>query len=61
MSILFLDDILKGLVLWVYGLILDGVEYMADSLLNVFSLDLAYFESYAPVVSDIQNIVIAVG
>ncbi|NBK20096.1 hypothetical protein D7Y41_33650 [Anaerotruncus sp. 1XD22-93] len=34
---------------------------MADSLLNIFSLDLAYFETYAPVVNDIQNIVIAVG
>jgi len=58
---LFLDGILKGLVLWLYGLILEGVEYMADSLLNIFSLDLAYFETYAPVVNDIQNIVIAVG
>ena len=34
---------------------------MADSLLSIFSLDLAYFEAYAPVVKDIQNIVIAVG
>lgn len=58
---MFLDGILKGLVLWIYGLILEGVEYMADSLLNIFSLDLAYFETYAPVVNDIQNIVIAVG
>lgn len=58
---MFLDGILKGLVLWLYGLILEGVEYMADSLLNIFSLDLAYFETYAPVVREIQNIVIAVG
>lgn len=58
---MFLDNILKGLVLWLYGLILEGVEYMADSLLNIFSLDLAYFETYAPVVREIQNIVIAVG
>ena len=55
---MFLDGILKGLVLWLYGLILEGVEYMADSLLEIFSLDLAYFETYAPVVNDI---VIAVG
>ena len=58
---MFLDGILKGLVLWLYGLILEGVEYMADSLLEIFSLDLAYFETYAPVVREIQNIVIAVG
>ena len=58
---MFLDGILKGVVLWLYGLILEGVEYMADSLLEIFSLDLAYFETYAPVVNDIQNIVIAVG
>lgn len=58
---MFLDGILKGLILWIYGLILEGVEYMADSLLDIFSLDLAYFETYAPVVNNIQNIVIAVG
>jgi len=59
--LLVLDGILKGLVLWIYGLILEGVEYVADSLLDIFSMDLAYFETYAPVVNDIQNIVIAVG
>ncbi len=58
---MFLDGILKGLLLWLYGLISEGVEYMADSLLNIFSLDLAYFEIYVPVVRETQNIVIAMG
>ena len=54
---MFLDGILKGLLLWLYGLISEGVEYMADSLLNIFSLDLAYFEIYVPVVRDRKSVV----
>ena len=56
-----LEGLLKGLLLWLYGLILDGVEYMASALMEAFSMDLAYFESYAPVTSDIVNIIIATG
>lgn len=58
---MMLEDLLKGLVLWIYGLILEGVEYLSDSLLDVFSTDLTYFESYAPIVTDIQTVVLAVG
>jgi len=56
-----LQGLLKGLVLWIYGLILEGVEYMASALMEVFTMDLAYFETYAPVTSDIINIIAATG
>ena len=56
-----LQGLLKGLVLWIYGLILDGIEYMASALMEVFSMDLSYFESHAPVTSDIISIIMATG
>lgn len=61
MVIPILEGILKGLVLWIYGLILDGVNAMANALLDVFNMDLSYFEQYAPVTGDIMQIIIATG
>jgi hypothetical protein len=40
---------------------LEIIEYIANGLLDVFSMDLDYFESVIPVTSDIVNIIIAVG
>ncbi|WP_432353201.1 hypothetical protein [Anaerotruncus rubiinfantis] len=56
-----LQGLLKGLMLWLYGLILDGIQYMASALMQVFNMDLAYFETYAPVTGTIVNIVMASG
>ncbi len=61
MVIPILEGLLKGLVLWIYGLILDGVNAMANALLDVFNMDLSYFEQYAPVTGDIMQIIIATG
>lgn len=56
-----LEGIFKGLVQWLYGLILEIVEYIANGLLDVFSMDLNYFESVIPITGDILNIIIASG
>ena len=56
-----LQDLLKGLVLWLYSLILEGIEYLASALMEVFDMDLAYFETHAPVIGDIANITLAAG
>ena len=56
-----LEGIFKGFIQWVYGLCLEIVQYIANSLLNVFQMDLSYFRRVAPVTDDILNIVIAVG
>ena len=37
------------------------VQYIANSLLEVFQMDLSYFRQVAPVTDDILSIVIAVG
>lgn len=56
-----LEGLLKGLILWLYGLILDGVNAMANALLEVFDMNLSYFEQYAPVTGDIMQVIIATG
>ena len=52
---------MQGLALWIYGLLLEIVEFIADSLLQVFNMDLAYFEANVPVTKEIVNIIIVAG
>ena len=44
-----------------FGLCLEIVQYIANSLLDVFKMDLSYFRQVAPVTDDILGIVMAVG
>jgi hypothetical protein len=46
---------------WLYALVLEAVNYAATGLLDVFSMDLAYFESAVPATNDILNVVTALG
>ena len=59
--VFILEGIFKGFVQWVYSLCLEMVQYIANSLLEVFQMDLSYFRQVAPVTDDILSIVIAVG
>lgn len=56
-----LEGLMQGLALWLYGLILEIVEFIADSLLQVFNMNLAYFEANVPVTKEIVNIIIVAG
>ena len=56
-----LEPILKGLVKWIYGLMVDIMAYASGELLGVMSMDLAYFEKTAPVIKNIVTIFIALG
>ena len=56
-----LESIFKGFVQWLYGLGLEIIQYIANSLLDVFTMDLNYFRQVAPVTDDILSIVIAAG
>lgn len=56
-----LEPILKGLVEWLYEMMLDIMAYASGELLGVMSMDLSYFEKTAPVITDIVNVVIALG
>ena len=56
-----LELIVKGLILWVYDMILECVGFIGNLLLEVFSMDTSYFVSHVPVVLEMQKILIAVG
>ena len=56
-----LEPILKGLVEWLYEMMLDIMSYASGELLGVMSMDLSYFERTAPVISDIVDVFIALG
>ena len=59
--VFILEGIFKGFVQWIYSLCLEMVQYIANSLLEVFQMDLSYFRMVAPVTNDILSIVIAAG
>ena len=56
-----LESIFKGFAQWLYSLGLEIVQYIANSLLDVFSMDLGYFRRVTPVTDDILSIVMAAG
>jgi hypothetical protein len=56
-----LENIFKGFVQWICGLCLEIVQYISNSLLDVFSMDLTYFRQVAPITDDILQIMIAAG
>lgn len=53
--------ILKDLVLWLFGLFLDLMNYCADALLGLMNTDLAYFESNVPIIAKLYGVFIAIG
>ena len=56
-----LEPILKGLIEWLYEMMLDIMAYASGELLGVMSMDLSYFEKTAPVISEIVNVFVALG
>jgi hypothetical protein len=56
-----LEGIFKGLIQWLHGMALEIIEYIANGLLDVFSMDLSYFERVIPVTKDIIGIITAIG
>ena len=53
--------ILKDLVLWLFGLFLDLMNYCADALLGLMNTDLSYFESNVPIIVKLYGIFTAIG
>lgn len=56
-----LEPILKGLVEWIYQMMVDIMSYASGELIGVMSMDLSYFENTAPIISDIVDVFIALG
>ena len=56
-----LEPILKGLIEWLYGLMVDIMSYASGELLGVMNMDLSYFKTTAPIVTDIIDVFTAFG
>ncbi len=56
-----LEPILKGLVEWLYEIMISIMAYASGELIGVMSMDLTYFRNTAPIISDIVNVFIALG
>ena len=56
-----LELLFKGLVEWLYELILEAWEYFSSALLDVMGMDFAYLESHIAVIPTIRQTLLAVG
>lgn len=56
-----LELLFKGLLQWLFDMIINITEYLSNSLLTIFTMDLAYFEKAVPVTGDIFNIITCLG
>ena len=56
-----LELLFKGLLQWLFDMLIHITEYLANSLLTIFSMDLAYFETAVPVTGDVFNIITCLG
>lgn len=56
-----LEPIMKGLIEWIYEMVVSIMEYAAKELVGVMSMDMSYFEKTAPVIKDITSVILALG
>ena len=56
-----LNNILRGLFEWLYGLFLDLIAYCANALLGIMGTDLSYFETSVPIAKKMFPIFVAIG
>lgn len=56
-----MEGVMKGLFLWMYSLVLDCVQFFANALLEIFKMDITYFQQNVPVVIELSQIFVAVG
>lgn len=56
-----LELIFQGFIEWIYSLVLECWNWISSSLLDIMSLDLAYIKSHVPIITDIMQVLLAVG
>ena len=56
-----LELIFQGFVEWIYGMVLECWQYFSAGLLDIMSLDFDYLKTHIPVLSEIQQILLAAG
>ena len=56
-----LELIFQGFVEWIYGMVLECWQFFSAGLLDIMSLDFDYLKTHIPVLSEIQQILLAAG
>lgn len=56
-----LEFLFRGLIEWLYGLILEAWEYFSSALLDIMSMDFVYLESHMTLIPVLQQAMLAVG
>jgi hypothetical protein len=60
-TIFIIEGIFKGFLQWIYSLLLELASYLANGLLDVFGMDLAYFRAAIPTTDGILAVMRAFG
>jgi len=56
-----LELIFQGFMEWIYGLLVEMWEFIADGLLDIMSLDFDYLQTHAPIVGQMEQALLAAG
>ena len=56
-----LELIFRGFFEWIYGLLVEIWEFIADGLLDIMSLDFAYLQTHVPIIPQMSQLLLAVG
>lgn len=56
-----LELIFRGFLEWIYALLVEIWEFIADGLLDIMSLDFAYLQTHIPIIPQMSQILLAAG
>ena len=56
-----LELIFRGFLEWIYVLLVEIWEFIADGLLDIMSLDFAYLQTHVPIIPQMSQILLAAG
>jgi len=56
-----LELIFRGFLEWIYALIVEIWEFIAEGLLGIMSLDFDYLQTYVPIIGQMSQVLLAAG
>ena len=56
-----LEPIFRGLIEWLYGMILEAWDYFFGVFMDVLSVDFDYLKDSLPIIPEIMKVMVAVG
>ena len=56
-----MDLVMQGLFQWLYGLVFELWDYIAQALINLVSMDAAFMESQLPILPRVRESMLILG